>query len=61
MMENNTIAASEMLVANTYYNSAPAAKVNSIFPPSQIICHFEFSQYIAFMYLFISRYIFCKS
>ena len=52
MMENNTIAASEMLVANTYYNSAPAAKVNSIFPPSQIISRFGFSKYVAFMYFF---------
>ena len=34
-MENSTIAASEMLVANNYYNSsAPAAKVNSILPLS---------------------------
>ena len=52
-MKNNTIAASKMLVSNTYYNSsAPAAKVNSIFPPSQIISRFGFSKYVAFMYFF---------
>jgi hypothetical protein len=53
MLENNTIAASEMLVANTYYNSsAPTAKVKSIFHMSQIISHFGFSKYTAFMYFF---------